>query len=116
MIVAKLMHSIEAGTERDLGDYVWFWCPGCAGYHRARVRMPDRPTDQEIADQQANRQGLWTWNGNESSPTIRASILLGIEQSGKRCHSFVTDGRIEYCTDSQHALSGQTIDLPEIEL
>lgn len=112
-MISKLVHCIEGGTERDLGDYVWFWCPGCDGYHRARVRMPNNPTSQEVADQQANRQGLWTWNGNEASPTIRASILLGIERPGERCHSFVTDGKIQFCSDSEHKLSGQTVPLPD---
>lgn len=113
---AQLMHSTEASSERDLGDYVWFFCPGCKGYHRARVRMPNEPTKEEIDDMQANRQGLWTWNNNEQLPTIRASILLGTERPGQRCHSFVTDGQIVYCNDSEHALKGQTIDLPEINL
>lgn len=29
------------------------------------------------------------------------------------CHSFVTDGRIQFLTDSTHELAGQTVDLPE---
>lgn len=113
---AKLMHSTEAGSGRDLGDYVWFWCPGCKGYHRARVRMPDNPTPQEVADQQANRQGLWTWNWDQEKPTIRASILLGVERPGERCHSFVTNGNIEFCSDSEHELSGKTVELPEVNI
>jgi hypothetical protein len=32
-----------------------------------------------------------------------------------RCHSFVTDGRIQFLSDSTHALAGQTVDLPEIQ-
>lgn len=116
MKVAKLMKSTEAGTERDLGDYVWFWCPGCKGYMRARVRMPNNPTPEEIADQQENRQGLWTWNNNEESPTIRASILTGIERPGKRCHLFISDGKIEFCGDCEHEFAGKTIALTEIDL
>lgn len=30
------------------------------------------------------------------------------------CHSFVTDGRIQFLDDCTHALRGQTVDLPEI--
>lgn len=30
------------------------------------------------------------------------------------CHSFVTDGRIQFLGDCTHALTGQTVDLPEI--
>lgn len=32
-----------------------------------------------------------------------------------RCHSVVTDGRIMFCTDSTHALAGQTVDMPDID-
>ena len=31
-----------------------------------------------------------------------------------RCHSFVTDGRIQFLSDSTHVLAGQTVDLPPI--
>ena len=30
-----------------------------------------------------------------------------------RCHSFVRSGRIEFLSDSTHALAGQTVDLPD---
>jgi hypothetical protein len=29
------------------------------------------------------------------------------------CHSFVTDGRIQFLEDCTHELAGQTVDLPE---
>lgn len=116
MNVCKLMSSIESGTERDLGDNVWFWCPGCEGYHSPRVRMPANPTPEEIADQQANRHGLWTWNGDVEKPTIRASILIGANRPEYRCHSYVTDGQIEFLQDCYHHLKGQTVDLGEIDL
>jgi hypothetical protein len=31
------------------------------------------------------------------------------------CHSFVRDGRIEFLSDSTHHLSGQTVELPEVD-
>lgn len=31
------------------------------------------------------------------------------------CHSFITDGRIQFLSDCTHELANQTIDLPEIE-
>jgi hypothetical protein len=116
MKVCKLMSIIESGTERDLGDSVWFWCPGCEGYHSARVRMPNEPTEQEIADQKANIHGLWTWNGNEEKPTIRASILVGANRPEWRCHSYVTNGNIEFQPDCFHELKGQTVGLTEFDL
>jgi hypothetical protein len=33
---------------------------------------------------------------------------------GEICHFFVTDGEIEFCGDSTHALSGKKVQLPEI--
>ncbi len=29
------------------------------------------------------------------------------------CHSFVTDGRIQFLSDCTHPLAGQTVDIPE---
>jgi hypothetical protein len=29
------------------------------------------------------------------------------------CHSFVTDGRIQFLNDCTHPLAGQTVDIPE---
>ena len=31
------------------------------------------------------------------------------------CHSFVTDGRIQFLNDCTHALAGQTVDLPDMK-
>lgn len=31
------------------------------------------------------------------------------------CHSFVTDGRIQFLSDCSHALAGQTVPLPDID-
>lgn len=80
-----------------------FWCPGCQYMHRVWVHHPE-----------PGNGALWTWNGDAEKPTFRASIL--IPGSGKerdhRCHSFVTEGRIQFLLDSTHSLSGQTVDLP----
>jgi hypothetical protein len=95
--------------------YSWcFYCPGCKGLHQCDER--------------------WTFNGDKEKPTFRASILVhevpgdpidgstlgaaaySAVQSYKgrpRCHSYVTDGRIEYLSDSTHELRGQTVELPD---
>lgn len=31
------------------------------------------------------------------------------------CHSFVTDGKIQFLNDCFHSLKGQTVDLPDWE-
>lgn len=102
-----------------------FWCPGCDGAHGIKVGSGAGPR--------------WSWNGNAEKPTFTPSILVrGTELSAageldrKRweaagfpsrngiafdsvqtvCHSFVTDGRIQFLGDCTHALAGQTVDLP----
>lgn len=87
-------------------------------------------------------EGAWQWNGSVDFPTLQPSVLF---QSGHyahnhtntdrcwctynaehpemadqsficvRCHSYVTDGKIQFLTDCTHGLVGQTVDLPEYE-
>ena len=57
----------------------------------------------------------WGFNGNLEKPTITPSILRYETPGNPRCHSFVTDGKIAFCSDSTHSMAGQTIELPEIE-
>ncbi|MFS2103548.1 DUF6527 family protein [Ralstonia sp. Ralssp135] len=97
-----------------------FDCPGCGFLHQVHVRGPQPP--------------VWSWNGSMDSPTFTPSILVtGVVQLTKeehaaylrgeglpparplRCHSFVTDGRIQFLGDCTHALAGQTVDLPDID-
>lgn len=81
------------------GGGLVFWCPGC---DRAQA-LNTNPSVQ------------WSYNGDVDKPTFRPSILQTLERpSGKEvCHSFVTDGRIQFLGDCTHALAGQTVDLPE---
>ena len=77
-----------------------FWCPGCRYYHWVRTRGP---------------APVWTFNEDFERPPVRASILVNGFDPAQRCHSFVTDGRIEFLGDCGHELRGQTVDLPECE-
>lgn len=75
----------------------------------------------------------WGWNGNVERPTFTPSVLVtGVkrltdeqlaawmrgeplpEPVQQRCHTFVTDGRIQFLGDCTHALAGQTVDLPDV--
>lgn len=99
-----------------------FWCPGCNEAHQIATGTGPRPR--------------WGWNGNAEAPTFTPSVLIrtGHYVSGHEgsdcwctwedrdefpnmrcriCHSFVTDGRIQFLGDCTHALAGQTVDLPE---
>lgn len=82
----------------------------------------------------------WGYNGDAERPTFTPSVLVtsghfmpshdpakgcyctnppptedgwGFECA--RCHSFVTDGRIQFLDDCTHALAGQTVDLPDYD-
>lgn len=107
------------------GGLMMFHCPGC-GHHHA-IRVSEGP------------HSCWTWNADMIKPTFSPSILVtgkdftpkGWEDyeawcesgypalNGREfdsaptvCHSFVTDGRIQFLGDCTHALAGQTVDLP----
>jgi hypothetical protein len=63
----------------------------------------------------------WDWNGSADAPTLTPSVLIYGHDSTPpfkpqpRCHSFVREGRMEYCADSEHALAGQNVDIPNWE-
>ena len=94
------------------GDHIFFFCPGCESPHMLRIALEGVPSG-------------WGYNGNPEAPTFTPSVLVTyngpdagtVDEDGDRappavCHSFVTDGRIQFLTDSTHALAGQTVDLP----
>jgi hypothetical protein len=89
----------------DDGATVVFDCPGCGTTHALRVRTPTagRPS--------------WEFNGSVDKPTLQPSILATTSWKGVQqvCHSFVTDGRIQFLSDCTHELAGQTVDLQEVE-
>ena len=102
------------------GGSVGFWCPGCEGMHVVRI---------------STSQDNWSFNGNGDKPTFQPSVLITSYQwnppvtlenletfnrapweqhkVARVCHSFVTDGRIQFLGDCTHSLVGQTVDLPD---
>lgn len=111
--LSKILRSADGGG-------LMFHCPGCNSTHM--VRVGDGPGPR------------WGYNGNPENPTFTPSILLRhqswvppvtAENLGEWqrspwpqtkaeavCHSFVTDGRIQFLGDCTHHLAGQTVDLP----
>lgn len=78
-----------------------FFCPACKQIHPIRVAS------------EAGRP-VWDWNGSYEQPTFHPSLLVYPNPGRQpRCHSFLTDGRIAFCTDSEHDLAGQTVDIPD---
>lgn len=58
----------------------------------------------------------WSFNGDYEKPTFSPSMLVNANspQLGPRCHSFVTDGKIQFLSDCTHEYAGQTLDLPDV--
>ena len=81
------------------------WCPGCGHGHTYQVPR-------------------WSFDGDAQDPSFTPSMRIfvpaGANDDGDTwpeetlCHYFVTNGKILYCSDSKHGLSGQTVDLPPI--
>lgn len=116
MAKAKVFEQRDGGTERDLGTHVWIFCPGCKGYHSLRIRMPAQPTQEETNDLRNNKHGMWSFNGDVEKPTFKPSLLVSPQFQDARCHSFITDGKIQFLSDCYHDLKNQTVELPEIDL
>lgn len=102
------MSKFRPVTHEDGSPYgIRFDCPGCKDPHVIPTGGPH----------------AWNFNGSLESPTLSPSILVRFTASDPDdpaavaqesvCHSFVTDGRIQFLGDCTHALAGQTVDLPE---
>ena len=100
-----------------------FHCPGCDENH--------------VIYHGAGEGPRWTWNGSVEKPTFSPSVLVksyraspegeammirrenlppGVDRYpgfDMTCHSFVTDGKIEFLADCTHHLAQKTVDLPE---
>jgi hypothetical protein len=119
-----MMERLSNKLRRTAAGDLAFWCPGCKEAHVIGVGAGAGPR--------------WTYNGNPDAPTFTPSVLVtsghycpGADPSAcwcayraqhpddldafecSCCHSFVTDGRIQFLGDCTHALAGQTIDLPD---
>lgn len=95
-------------------DRIFFFCPGCDGVHAVNH--------------------TWYFNGDVEKPTFSPSILVNgtkeitddectsimrgekIKPIPNVCHSFITDGNIQFLSDCTHKLAGQTVKLPDWDL
>lgn len=121
--MSELSKKLRAGENGALS----FWCPGCKSSHRISHGAGSGPR--------------WGWNGDADKPTFTPSVLMrqghyaydqprdtcwctynaAQKAKGEKpspftceiCHSFVTDGRIQFLGDCTHELAGQTVDLPD---
>lgn len=103
------MSALSAILRSVQGGGLMFWCPGCDGAHM--VMVGDGPGPR------------WGYNGNPDAPTFTPSVLVtyngpdaGVDRAPPAiCHSFVTNGRIQFLADCTHALAGQTLDIPPFD-
>lgn len=88
-------------------DY-YFHCEGCHCDHGIW-------TDAELHRSVQPNCPIWTFNGDLEKPTIRPSILVSYKYGEDNvrvcCHSFITEGNIQYLDDCTHHLVGKTIPL-----
>jgi hypothetical protein len=113
--ISRFLRSVEGGR---LG----YWCQGCEQMHHVIV--------------EGEKQPKWGYNGNPDAPTFTPSVLYQRDmwvppvtpeniaqwkaapweqrQEHQVCHTFITNGMVQFLGDCTHALAGQTLALPEL--
>lgn len=76
----------------DESIHYLYKCPGCGYEH-------------------AFSPAVHKFNGDVDRPTITPSLLQSNPQNYHRCHSYITQGKIQFLPDCWHNLKGQTVDL-----
>ncbi|MCY1720156.1 DUF6527 family protein [Prolixibacteraceae bacterium Z1-6] len=100
MAKIKKVENIDPSTGKQYHhDQYLYFCKGC-GYEHAFALRSDG--------------GNHGFNMDLNNPTVTPSLLQNFTP-GRRCHSFIKNGRIQYLNDCWHSLKGQTIDLPDID-
>jgi hypothetical protein len=110
-------------------EYV-FHCPGCKCGHAVRVN-----------GRKFENGAGWQWNGSVDARTFSPSLLIHsseftelgkqqyqdwinhrreipggkIDSRATVCHSFITDGMMQFLPDCTHDLAGKTVAIPEWE-
>lgn len=77
--------------------HCYYLCPGCNYHH-------------------AFNPNIHKWNGDRERPTVSPSLLNSNPANYHTCHSFITDGNIQFCGDSWHDLKNKTVPLPDVDI
>lgn len=79
-----------------------FYCPGCECDHGVWTTNNSGP--------------VWTYNNDIDKPTFRPSLLVTAPYAGVNhiCHTFITDGKIEYLNDCTHSFAGKTVEMEDV--
>jgi hypothetical protein len=91
--MAKVKHVKYEHDGKVYQDQWHYQCPGCGYIHALSPK-------------------IHTFNGDFDKPTFRPSVLY--KPPMKQCHAFITDGMIQFLSDCDHSLAGQTVELPEL--
>jgi hypothetical protein len=89
----------ENGVLKDTGIRL-FYCPACKCCHWIDAG--------------------WTVSGPPEAPTVRPSVLVnrrGFDHYVPKlptCHLFITEGKIQYLSDSSHELAGKIVPMEPI--
>ncbi|WP_269494193.1 DUF6527 family protein [Acinetobacter baumannii] len=75
-------------------------CPGCKCWHALHVGPQHKIR--------------WNFDGNLEKPTFSPSLMVNAGERSQ-CHSFISNGQIQFLADCHHSLAGQTVDLPEVK-
>jgi hypothetical protein len=95
------MAKAKAITDTDGKHSGWvISCPACKYWHLFDSR--------------------WKFNSDVEKPTFAPSMNVNATIHLKypnaiHCHSFVTDGRIQFLDDCSHDMKGQTVDLGDVD-
>lgn len=75
-------------------------CPGCGYVHAFALK---------------SEGGNHNFNMNLGEPTVEPSLMQNFAP-GRKCHSFIRGGNIQFLGDCWHKLAGKTVPLPTIKL
>ncbi len=89
------------------GIFATFQCPGCKRGHSYTIALNDYMKER--------KHPCWKFNGDVNNPTFTPSLLNYRSETCPRCHLYVKNGKIEFCSDCEHDLKGQTIEMKDIK-
>lgn len=98
---------VETKKVKGHPQYLIFWCLGCKCLHAIYHKREDW------------KGPVWNWNGSFDKPTFTPSLLVNVGgacPTAPICHSYITDGKIQYLPDCTHALAGKTVEIPDSPL
>ena len=94
MAKIRINENIHNGQKYYHTQYMYN-CPGCGCEHAIGLKVDG---------------GNHDFNMDLDHPTISPSVLYA---SHPICHSFINNGMIQFLSDCEHPLTGQTVELPD---